>query len=112
MGTTLRISAEGNGPLLEGVVVPVGSTYRVLSVSMALNVGAATSENLLIGLDAIEGANYDVIFYTLDPSTIPTLDMVWWPDGELRILGGDRLGVGWANTDGRTWGLLMTVEVV
>jgi len=112
MGTTLRISAEGNGPLLEGIVVPVGSTYRVLSVTLALNVGAATSENLLIGLDAIEGANYDVIFYALDLSVLPTIDLLWQPDEPLYILGGDRLGVGWANTDGRTWGLLMTVEVV
>ena len=112
MGTVLRIPAEGNGILLAGVVVPVGETYRVISMTLALNVAATTSENLTIALDAIEGANYDVVLYSLDLSAGAVIDLLWQPDGPLYIIGGDRLGIGWANSNSRTWGLLLTVEVL
>lgn len=109
--TILRIPFEGNGPMLAGVVVPAGSTYRVVSVSLALNAAATTSENFEIGLDAGEGPNYDIYLYRLDLSAGATTDLFWTPDEELYVRGGDNFGAAWDNTNGCTWGILFTVEV-
>jgi hypothetical protein len=77
-----------------------------------LNAAPTTSENLTITLDAIEGAAYDTLLYSLDLAAGATTDLVWQPDAKLVIVGGDKLTVAWNNAGGRTWGLLITAEVV
>ncbi len=109
--TILRQGWEGNGPMLAGIVMPVGDTYRVISVSLHLNLAATTSENFEIGLDAVEGANYGLYLYRLDLAATATTDLLWQPDVPFYIRGGDRLGASWDNSDGRTWGILFTMEV-
>ena len=109
--TILRQAFQGVGPMLAGFEVPVGSTYRLVSVSLALDAAATTSENLELGIDFIEGANYGVYLYRLDLAATATIDLFWAPDGELYLFGGDRFGARWTNSNGRTWGILFTVEV-
>ena len=109
--TISRIAAQGVGPMLAGVDVPIGATYRVISVSLALDAAATTSENLEFGVDCVEGANYGFYIYRIDLAAASTIDLFWAPDGELYLRGGDRFGARWTNSDGRTWGILFTVEV-
>ncbi len=109
--TVLRKAATGNGPIAETFAVPVGDTYRVLSASIHLNAAPTTSENLTIDLDSVAGSNYDARLYSLDLGGGAVTDLVWQPDAPLYLVGGDGLDVTWANTNGRTWGLLLTVEV-
>ena len=109
--TILRIAAQGVGPMLAGVDVPVGQTYRVISVSLALDAAATTSENLEFAVDCVEGANYGFYIYRIDLAVTGTIDLFWAPDGELYLRGGDRFGARWTNSNGRTWAILFTVEV-
>ena len=110
--SVFRVAATGTGPISDWLAVPTGQTYRVLSVMLNLNVAPTTSENLTITLDAVEGAPYDTLLYSLDLAAGATTDLVWQPDAKFVLLGGDKLTVAWPNTDGRTWGLLVTAEAL
>jgi len=110
--SVFRVAGTGAGPISDWLLVPTGQTYRVLSVMLNLNAAATTSENLTITLDAIEGAAYDTLLYSLDLAAGATTDLLWQPDAKLVIVGGDKLTVAWANTGGRTWGLLITAEAL
>lgn len=112
MGTILRKAASGNGPIAESFGVPVGDVYRLISVTLGLNLAPTTSEDYTITLDAVDGGNYDALLYSLDIGAGGYEDVVWQPDELLYLMGGDGLDVVWANTDNRTWGLLITMEVV
>lgn len=105
-----RKAAAGNGILSETFEVPTGCIYRVISATLHLNAAATTSENLTITMDCVEGANYDTLLYTIDLAAIPTTNLVWQPDVDFYLFGGDGLDVVWTNTDGRTWGLTVTME--
>ena len=111
-GPLLRSSATGVGPIAEAFAAPDGATYQVMHVTLSVNPGAATSEAFTITLDADAGAAYDTLLYTLDLSVLPTTDLLWQPDEPFYIADGDALDVAWANTDGRTWGLLIAVMEV
>ena len=107
-----RTAATGIGAIAETFIVPVGQTYRVVSVTLHLNAASVTHENFTITLDAVNGAAYDTVLYLLDPTDASTVNLLWQPDQTLYLIGGDALDVAWANTDGRVWGLLVTMEGV
>lgn len=108
-----RHAAQGNGPLAETFVVPVGSTYRVISVELHLNqVPAAQAEYLTITHDSIDSPLCDTLWYQVDPTAMVLEDLLWQPDAEAYLLGGDGLDVAWVNTGNVTWGLMMTMEGV
>ena len=112
MGTKLRLEAEGVGPLAETFAIPASSIYQIISVECSIKPASTTAlEYFTITRDSSGGANYDVVWYRLDPAVVPTIDLVWQPDGKLLLFGGDALDVAWANVQGRTWGLTITVEV-
>ena len=107
-----RHAEQGNGPLAETFVVPVGSVYRFVSVSVHLNAAATTSESLTVTQDIVDSALCDAVLYSLDLSAGSTVDLLWQPDVDLYLMGGDGLDVAWANTDGRTWGMTITAEAL
>ena len=107
-----RHAAQGTGPLAVTFVVPVGSAYRLVSVSVHLNAAATTSEDLTITQDIVDSALCDTVIYSLDLSAGSTVDLLWQPDAELYLQGGDELDVAWLNTDGRTWGVTITAEAL
>ena len=107
-----RLEATGVGPLVETFLIPAGVQYRVISATLHLDVAAATSENFTITLDAAPGAAWDTLFYTIDLSIGAIVNVLWQPLVPLYLTGGDALDVNWANTDGRTWGLLVTMEAL
>lgn len=104
-----RTAAMGVGPLTQAFAVPVGQVYEVVSVMCHLTAAATTSENLTVTLDAVEGAAYDTKLYSVDLSAGAVVDMVWQPDVPLFLFGGDALDIAWANSNGRTWSLLVTM---
>jgi hypothetical protein len=110
--TILRIPANGNGPVAESLTMPLGETYRLVSVTLNLNAAPTTSENFTITLDAVTGPEYDTLLYSLDLAAGATTDLLWQPDGDFFVQGGDQIDVAWTNSNGRTWGLLITAEVV
>ena len=111
-GPVLRTAATGLGPIAETFAVPAGATYQVVSVSLNLNLAPTTAENFTVTLDAYDGINYDVVLYALNLVAGATTDLVWQPTAPLYACSGDAIDVTWANTDGRTWGLLVTLMEV
>jgi len=111
-GPVLRTAATGLGPIAETFLVPAGATYQVVSVSLNLNLAPTTAENFTVSLDAYDGVLYDVVLYALDLTTGATTDLVWQPNEPFYACSGDAIDVTWANTDGRTWGLLVTLMEV
>jgi hypothetical protein len=94
------------------MTVPSGDVYRILAVSCNFLAAPTSSENFTITIDDAQGANFDLLLYTLDPSAASTTDILWQPDEELMLVGGDALDVLFDNTDGNTWALLFYVKAV
>lgn len=100
------------GPVSEHADVPVGQSYRLISVTTTFTVAPTTSENLTITLDANAGARWDSILYTVDPGGAAVDSIVWQPEEELFLEGGDSVLVEYANTDARDWGIQWTFKAV
>jgi hypothetical protein len=81
---------------------------EVLSVTLHFSSAPTTSENLTITLDANDGAAYDTLLYSIDPSASSVTDLVWFPDGTLVMENGDAIDVAYTNTDTRTYGVQIT----
>lgn len=105
-----KTSASGANPINVSHTVPAGQTYQVVSVTLNLSAAPTTSENFVIALDAVAGAEYDTTLYSVNLSTASTTDVVWWPDQPLYLTAGDKLTVTYANTDARTYGVQITVR--
>ena len=95
-----------NGP------VPVGQHYRLVSLTLNLSAAPTTSENLTVTLNSVDGVIYDTLLYSLDLAAGATADLLWQPDPEILLEGGDVVNVAWANTDVRNWGAQLTFKAV
>jgi len=76
---------------------------RITSVTLNLDAAPTTSENFTITLNAVAGAAYDTLLYSVDLSTDSTTDVVWMPDQPLWLQPGDAIDVAYANTDDNTY---------
>ena len=110
--SVFKMKASGNGAIAESMTVPDGAAYRLISVSLNLDIAPTTSENYTITIDDAFGNPFDVLLYSLDISAGSTTDVFWQPDEELMLVGGDAIDVAFANTDARTYGLVFTVKRV
>ena len=107
-----KINSTGAAAIAATGTVPVGYSYRLVSVSCNLSAAPTTSENYTITLNALAGAAYDTLLYSVDPSVGSTSDIVWKPDEELILEGGDAINVVYTNTDTRTYGVQITFKAV
>jgi hypothetical protein len=103
-----KSSATGSGAI--AVAASVTSDQRLLSVTLHFSSAPTTSENLTITLDANDGAAYDTLLFSIDPSASSLTDLVWFPDGDLVLENGDAIDIAYTNTDSRTYGLQVTTE--
>ena len=110
--SVFKVNAEGDGAILATMTVPVGTCYRLTSVSVRFNAAPTTSENLTVTLDANAGATFDTLLYTVDPSAAATYSILYLPDQEVFLEGGDAVTVAFANTDHRHYGVQITAKVV
>jgi len=110
--SVFKINGTGAVAIATTGTVPAGQHYRLVSVSCLFSAAPTTSENLTITLDANAGAAYDVLLYTLDPSVGATYSIVYLPDQEIILEGGDAIDVTYTNTDTRTYGVQITFKAV
>ena len=108
--SVFKVPFSGNGPITRSMTVPADHAYRLISVSCVFDIAPTTSENLTITVDDANGNNFDVLLYTLDVSAGATTDILWQPDEELMLVGGDAIDVAYAGSDARTYGLIYTVK--
>ena len=107
-----KFEATGTAALLLLAPVPVGAHYRPVSVTLNLSAAPTTAENFTITLYPQVGGIYNTLLYSRDLAAEATTDLLWQPDKELILEGGDQIGVAWANTDGRNYGAQITFKAV
>ena len=107
-----KFNQTGNGMITLDADVPMGQHMRLVSVSCNFNAAPTSAENFTVTLDAHAGAPYDLLLYTLDPGTTSTSDLLWQPDEEILLEGGDQIEVRYDNTDTRTFGAQVTFKAV
>jgi hypothetical protein len=107
VGSVNRSKATGTGAIAFSQAVT--ETSRLASVTVHFDAAPTTSENFVITLNSGDGAAYDTVLFSFDPSSDSTTDLVYLPDGEVYLLAGDALDVSYTNTDGVTYGLQVTL---
>ena len=110
--SVFKFNFEGNGPINAIATVPVGESYRLISVSCRWNAAPTTSEFFTITADLNAGPAFDVLLYTVDPSVASTYSVIFLPDQEEMFEGGDAITVTYAGTDPRQWGIQITMKAV
>jgi hypothetical protein len=84
----------------------------IKQITIHFSSAPTTSENLVFALDAYEGAAYDTVVYTVDPSASSMTDLVWIPDdGAFVMIFGDEIDITYTNTDTRTIGISVYYEL-
>lgn len=105
-----KYTATGAAAMAESVQVSTWS--KVAWVGLKFSAAPTSSENLTITLDASDGAAYDVVLHTVDPSAESATALSWTPDEDVWLAPGDALTVAYTNTDTKTWGLTVHLESV
>ena len=105
-----KTSATGSSAIAASHAVT--SWERLLSVTIHFSAAPSTSQNLTVTLDANDGAAYDTLLFSIDPSASSATDIVWFPDGELVLENGDAIDIAFTNSNSRTYGVQITTEDV
>lgn len=87
------------------------AAFRLLQVTVHFDAAPTTSENLTITLNANDGAAYDTVLYSTDPSTGSVTDIVYLPEQPIYCEAGDAIDVAFANTDTNTYGVRIVAEL-
>lgn len=112
MSSVFRIPDTGLGAITASATVPRSQTYRLMHVTCNFAAAPTTNENFTITLDAISGPAYDTLLYSVDPAAGATTDILWYPDEELFVIGGDQIDVAFAGSDNIEFGVLITLKRV
>lgn len=90
----------------------VANHFRLVAVTCRFNIAPTTSQNFVVTLDALDGAAYDTVLFSVDPSASAATDIVYIPDKELLFESGDEIVVTFTNTDARTYGLRIVTQLL
>lgn len=94
-------AATGTGAISLGAAPDAASRFVRLEVTF--NVAPVTSELMTLTMKAVRGTAYNVVWFSVDPSS-PAQASVVWPGGAgYDMLPGDQLSLAYNNTDGRTY---------
>ncbi len=99
-GSTFSHTETGAGALSQTVTFT--NDGQVREIRLHLNVSSPDIEDLVVTLDSITGAVYDVVMFRQAMAGVK--DMVQVYDFPMLIRKGDVLTSEWANSDGRTFG--------
>ena len=107
---TLVKTADTGAAALSATFTAV-KACRLMAVTVKFSAAPTTSEALTITLDAVAGAAYDVVLYTLDPSGVSATSLLVSDEhfGDVWLVAGDKITVAYTNTDTRTYGVQMTI---
>ena len=90
----------------------LSAAFKLISVTCHFSAAPTTSEDFVITLNANDGAAYDTVLFSVDPSAASSTDVVYIPDGELLFESGDEIDVTFTNTDTRTYGVRIVTQPV
>lgn len=90
----------------------LSNPFRLVNVTVHFSAAPVTSELLTVRVDANDGAAYDTVLLSVNPSVLAATDIVLIPDGDLTFESGDEIVVAFPNTDLRTYGVRIVTEGV
>ncbi len=102
-GVPVKTAATGSGAIATSYAP--GVAFWLDAITIHLSAAPTTAGDLTVTLDAADGAAYDTVLFSLDPSEQSDTDVVYIPDQPLLCVSGDAIAVAYPNTDGRTYGL-------
>ena len=88
------------------------AAFRLLRVEIHLNAAPTTSENLVVALDAGDGADYDVVLAKQDLSAGSLTDFVALFGPGFEFESDDVITAAWTNTNTKTYGLRFVYELI
>jgi len=101
--TITREIATGSGAIAHTHVI--ATEQRLVSVTIKFSSAPTTSENLTITVTN----GVTPVYLEMNPSTYSATSIVWYPDDKTILYVGDTITVTFTNTDGRTYGVAITV---
>ncbi len=105
-----KTSATGSGAITASQAISADA--RLTSVTLHFNAAPTTSESFTVTIDANDGAAYDYVLASVNPSLSALTDYVFIPDGDLFLENGDAVDLAFTNTDSKTYGVQITSENV
>ncbi len=101
-------TATGTGAIAQSYAP--GYDFYLETVTVHFNIAPTTAGALTITLNATDGAAYDTLLFSIDPTTGTVKDIVYQPDNPLLCKNGDAIDIAYTNTDGRTYGSRILVK--
>ena len=95
-----KTTATGSGNISS--TTSPGRPFALESVTLHLS-AAGGANDLTVSLDANAGAEYDVVLFTQDMTSVT--DLVWQPDRPIECAEDDKIVVTWTNASSRDYGL-------
>lgn len=88
-------------------LAPGYSQWKLLGVELKFSSAPTTSESFTVTKNAVDGAAYDVVLYTVDPSvgSVTSIVKSFGDDDMFVFKKGDTADAAYTNTDTRTYGL-------
>lgn len=109
-GTLTKTVATGVGAITASAAITADA--RLAYVALHFSAAPTTSQDLIVTLNSVDGAAYDTVLATIDPSLASVTDFLYEPEGDLFLFSGDAIDVTFTNTDGVTYGVrIVTVAV-
>jgi len=101
-----KILVTGTGAI-STTSTPLTTEVTLEAITIHVGVAANAVENLVVTVDAIDGAAYDTVLLTQAMAGVTDVALT---DLGIPLYAGDALKVVWANTDGRTIGVRLCLE--
>jgi hypothetical protein len=85
--------------------------FELVAVTIHFDIAPVTAGNLTVTLNANDGALYDAVLLTLDPSTYlgGVTSIAWKPEARFFFETGDQIVVDYANADNRDYGARIVI---
>lgn len=97
------------GVAIDETITPSGP-FQIEDVRIHLGAASATSENIVVSLDAVDGAEYDVVFNAQDMNALT--DYIWQPTRPYPCDKDDKINIAWLNTNAETYGLTVRWRLI
>ena len=88
----------------------ISEHIKLTSITCHFDTAPVASENFVVTLDALDGAEYDTVLFTVNPSLSASTDIVY--NESIELEDGDEIKVTFTNTNTRTYGLRIVYEVL
>lgn len=115
------VVAPYTGAAAIDITTAFAANWELIAITMHLGAAGTTTEDLVVNLDANDGAAYDVKMFELDLSPSAVVDLQLNPGdsggmetGTLQRFyeAGDEINITWPNTETQTYGIRVVARVV